>query len=67
MVFFLFCPCMNLDYSSVIILKEYTLGGGKSTVKSSETQLHCSEKAYNAGNSENQQMFPREQREREIV
>lgn len=46
---------MNLAYSSVIILKENTLGGGKSRVRSSETQLHYSKKACNAGSSQHQQ------------
>ena len=52
-IFFL---CMNLDYSSVIILKENTLGGGKSRVRSSETQLPTLA-VHNIS-----KMFPREQR-----
>ena len=51
---------MNLDYSSVIILKENTLGGGKSRVRSSETQLPTLA-VHNIS-----KMFPREQRKKEL-
>lgn len=51
---FLFCLCMTLDYSSVFILKENTQGGGEAQ-PGLQKELHCSQKAYDAGNSQTQQ------------
>lgn len=47
--------CMNLDYSSVFILKESTQGGGKKHSQVFRSRVHYSQKAYNPGNSQIQQ------------
>lgn len=63
---FLCCLCMNLEYSSVFILKENTQGGGEKHSRVFRNRVHCSQKAYNAGNSQIQQdVSKRAERKRE--
>lgn len=61
---FLCCLCMSSDYSSVFIVKENTQGRGK-TVRSSETELPGSQKAWATGNSHHQQDVCKRERWRE--
>lgn len=62
---FLVCLCRNLGYSSVFILKENTEGGGKSMVRSSETEFTAPRKKRMLAIHKFSRMFPREQRQRE--